>query len=365
LIRRPIIIVTILTVVALSALTHASPTGMRLASGAGQEAAPAPQPPSADSMLNAWQSFAGLLEPEAMQKIGRAFDGEERTSWAYIPQERVGLPLGEMDDKQRDKLRDLLRSGLGPGGFERVQGVIGLEEVLFAQSGRSATRDPGLYFVINYGVPSTSGPWGWRFEGHHLSVNFTVLDNQIVSGTPAFFGASPAHVADDAEVSPGLRPLGVEQDLGLQLVGSFEGELGSQVIIAAAAPDDILTSNSPTAEMGPPEGVAYADMSEQQQALMLELLGSYAARMNPALAEYQMAKIRQAGIERLHFAWAGGTEPGEKHYYRIQGPTFVVEWDNTQDDANHVHSVWRDFGDDFGRDPLRRHLALDHGLRHH
>lgn len=322
----------------------------------------AAQPPAADAMLDALQAYMSHLDAEQRQSIGFAFDADERLDWAYTPRERVGVPMGGASDAQMADLRALLTTGLGDNGTRQAFQIVALEEVLYEQSGRRAMRDPGNYFVATFGVPAARGPWGWRFEGHHLSVSFTIIDSRVVSATPAFFGGNPARVPADAPVHAGLAPFAREQELGWALVRSFEGNQADAVIVAAEAPDDILTTNVPRAEMGAPDGVALADMSAAQRDTLLELLGTFARRMAPELADYQMAKVRAAGIERVHFAWAGGTTEGDRHYYRIHGPTFVIEWDNTQGNANHVHSVWRDFEDDFGYDPLRRHLAADHGL---
>ena len=340
----------------------ASVVGAGPAGGAPPREAVAPQAPAADAMFTAWQALASRLSAEQQQRMAFAFDGEERTDWAYVPRQRVGLPIGAVDDAGMEAVRGLLGTGLGAEGTEQAFRIVALEEVLFANSGGSANRNPGNYFLAAFGTPARQGAWGWRYEGHHLSVSFTVVDGRVVSSTPAFFGGNPAHVAEDSEVHPGLQPFAQEDELGFRLLGAFDDGQRSRVIIDDAAPRDILTTNSAEATMGPPEGVALADMSNAQQQLLLELLAVYSSRMNPDLAGHQMAKIRQAGVERLHFAWAGGTAPGEGHYYRIQGPTFVVEYDNTQNGANHVHSVWRDFEDDFGHDPLRDHLAHDHGL---
>ncbi len=321
-----------------------------------------PEAPSASSMLDAWQGLAGRLAPEQAQTVGFSFDDAIRHEWFYTPVDRVGLRMGDLDDDQMKQLRTLLRSGLGTKGTDKAFEIVQLEEILFAASGGREMRDPGNYYLMTFGIPTTEGAWGWRFEGHHFSASFTIIDEHVVSGTPAFFGGNPGRVPEDAELHAGLRPFGREEDLGFQLVDSFDAEQRSRVIVDVDAPSDILTTNSERAEMGPPDGISVADMNEAQRALLMELMGVYGDRMNPALLDYQMAKIRQAGIERIHFAWAGGTRPGEGHYYRIQGPTFIIEYDNTQNDANHVHSVWRDFDDDFGYDPLRRHLAADHGL---
>ena len=345
--------------VALAAIP-ASSAGLGFSHGQESEA---PEAPSATPMLDAWQTLAGGLAPEQMQAVGFAFDDAKRHEWFYTPVDRVGLRIGDLDDGQMNSLRALLNSGLGAAGTDQAFEIVQLEEVLFATSGGREMRNPGNYYLMTFGIPTTGGAWGWRFEGHHFSASFTVVDDRIVSGTPAFFGGNPAVVPDDSEVHAGLRPFGREEDLGFQLIDAFDDSQRGRVIIDVEAPRDILTANSPRAEMGPPEGISVADMNDAQRAVLHELMGVYGARMNPALLDHQMAKIHAAGEERVHFAWAGGTRPGEGHYYRIQGPTFVVEYDNTQGNANHVHSVWRDFEDDFGYDPLRAHLAEGHGLQ--
>ena len=349
-------LLTTVVAVAFSSVSSAGATRL-----AYQETA-APEAPPAQTMLNAWQKLAGRLSPEQMQAVGFSFDDARRHEWFYTPVDRVGLRIGDLDENQMNELHALLNSGLGASGTEKAFKIVQLEEVLFTASGGREMRDPGNYYLMTFGIPTTEGAWGWRFEGHHFSASFTIVDDHVVSGTPAFFGGNPANVPEDSEVHAGLRPFGREEDLGFQLIGAFDDEQRGRVIVDVEAPRDILTSNSQRTDMGPPEGIAVGDMSDAQRALLREMMDVYGGRMNPALLEYQLAKIRQAGIERIHFAWAGGTQPGEGHYYRIQGPTFVIEYDNTQGNANHVHSVWRDFQDDFGYDPLRAHLAADHGL---
>jgi hypothetical protein len=342
------------------------PLSMVPASSAGPFAGVAPGQanvaPPADGMLEAWRSFVDDIDAEARRRAAFPFDAEQRLDWYYTPVERTGMPIGALDDAQRERLQAFLRTGLGEEGTAQAFDIVALEEVLFATSGGRAMRDPGNYFLGVFGDPAPDGPWGWRFEGHHLSVSFTVVDGRVVSATPAFFGGNPAVVPGDAPVHAGLSPFAREQQAAHRAIGAFAGELLERALIADTAPDDILTSNARRAEMGTPEGVALGDMSDPQRQGVLELLGLFAARMDPDLADYQLAKINEAGVERVHFAWAGGTAPGERHYFRIHGPTFVVEWDNTQGNGNHVHSVWRDFADDFGYDPLGQHLAADHDL---
>ncbi len=318
--------------------------------------------PSASPMLGAWQALASRLSPEQMQAAEFSFDDSIRHEWFYTPVDRVGLRIGDLDADQMTDLRTLLDDGLGANGTEQAFKIVQLEELLFSTSGGREMRNPGNYYLMMFGEPTTEGSWAWRFEGHHFSASFTIVDNHLVSGTPAFFGGNPALVPEDSEVHAGLSPFSREQDLGFELLNSFDEGQRARVILAGEAPQDILTENFQRAEMGAPEGISVADINDVQHAILMELMDVYGDRMNPALLDYQMAKIRQAGVERVHFAWAGSTEPGEGHYYRIQGPTFVIEYDNTQNNANHIHSVWRDFEDDFGYEPLRQHLAVDHHL---
>ncbi len=378
--RTRLLPIALLATVAVLSLTPVSPTvprdadphlaGAHLAdprlAGAdpalGEAASQNPAAPAAVSMLDAWNDLEAGIGDDLRSRAAFSFDGEERLSWFYTPVDRTGLPIGALDERQLELLKDFLETGLGEIGVQQAFNVVALEEVLFETSGGRAMRDPGNYFLGTFGEPSADSPWGWRFEGHHLSVSFTIVDGRVVSGTPAFFGGNPTPVPDDSEVHAGLNPFAREQGVAHRLISMFSGEQQDRVVIAAEAPDDVLTSNDRRASMGTPEGVAIADMSENQRRGVDRLLGLFLARMEPALAEYQMAKIRQAGYERVHFAWAGGTAPGGRHYFRIHGPTFVVEWDNTQGNGTHVHSVWRDFEDDFGYDPLGQHLAADHGL---
>tara|TARA_B100000959_G_C14941585_1_gene608038 strand:+ start:334 stop:1407 length:1074 start_codon:yes stop_codon:yes gene_type:complete len=314
------------------------------------------------SRSGAWEALVSRLSPEQIQSAEFSFDDPIRHEWFYTPVDRVGLRIGDLDADQMTDLRTLLGDGLGANGTEQAFKIVQLEELLFSTSGGREMRNPGNYYLMVFGKPTTEGSWAWRFEGHHFSASFTIVDNHLVSGTPAFFGGNPARVPEDSEVHAGLSPFSREQDLGFELLNSFDEGQRAHVILAGEAPQDILTENFQRAEMGAPEGISVADINEGQHAILMELMDVYGDRMNPALLDYQMAKIRQAGVERVHFAWAGSTEPGEGHYYRIQGPTFVIEYDNTQNNANHIHSVWRDFEDDFGYEPLRQHLAVDHHL---
>lgn len=208
-----------------------------------------------------------------------------------------------------------------------------------------------------FGTPGAKGAWGWRVEGHHISLRFTIADGAVsrnLASTPMFLGANPAEVRDGDK--KGLRVLGDEEDAARALVMALSADQQKQAIINAVAPTDIVTMNKNDIAPLPDQGVTFASLQPAQQALLTRLIEVYTSTMEADVAAERLAKIKAAGMDKVRFAWAGETEKGKKHYYSIQGPTFLVEYDNTQNNGNHIHSVWRDFNGDFGRDLLREHL---------
>ena len=252
-------------------------------------------------------------------------------------------------------------SGLSPLGYSKANQIMFLEQVLHEVEDGRLRRDPDAYFFSIFGQPSTTRNWGWRVEGHHLSLNFTAQEGKLISATPSFWGANPAEVRQGT--NKGLRVLAAEEELGRRLLHSFEGPQREKVVIDAEAPADIITANSREVQIGSPVGVVVAEMKKEQVELLMALLDVHAHRWRDELASAALEKLRQAGLEKIHFAWAGGSEPGQPHYYRIQGPTFVIEYDNTQNNANHVHTVWRDLESDFGLDLLAEHYKKGHAGR--
>ena len=205
-----------------------------------------------------------------------------------------------------------------------------------------------------FGTPSGREAWGWRVEGHHISLNFTVANGTAVASTPSFFGTNPAEVPEGTK--KGMRILAQEEDAGRALLLAFDEARRAKATINATAPNDIVTTNSVKIDPLAPAGVTAAEMTPAQRDLLMKLIDVYTSSMAGDVAADRMARIRKAGVEKIAFAWAGANEHGKKHYYRVQGPTFLVEYDNTQNDANHIHSVWREFDGDFGRDILREHV---------
>ena len=303
----------------------------------------------AEAALNFWVA----LTPELQAKCAFPFDNDERFNWHYIPRERKGITWNDMTAAQQALAHALLASGLSSRGYQQAQTIMSLDQILKEmEQGKGPLRDPNNYAFSIFGTPGEYATWGWRFEGHHLSLTFTVVDGQAVAG-PVFFGTNPATVLDGPR--KGLRVLAVEEDLGRELVKSLTPEQTKIAIYDVKAPKDVITTNSRKADPGPPVGLAAGDMTPAQQKLLMTLVENYAYRLRPELADQDLSKIAAAGFKEIHFAWAGSADPGQPHYYRLHGPTFLVEFDNTQNNANHIHTVWRDSANDFGEDLLKAH----------
>jgi hypothetical protein len=302
------------------------------------------------------------LNDTKRRQLQMPFDTPERTNWNYVPMHRAGVPLSALDEQQKTFVDPLLHSALSPHGFETAKGIVAHESIL-ADIENNPGRDPGLYYTAIFGQPSPRAPWAWRFEGHHLSVNATYVDGaQIVA--PLFMGSNPARVPSGPK--KGLRLLAAEEDLARALMNMLPEERRVRALLANRAFSEIVTRNDPKVRSLEIEGLAAAEMSDEERSQLRKLLHVYADRMNEASAQSQLERIDKAGFDKLHFGWAGSTEPGKPHYYRIHGPTVLIEYDNTQNNANHIHSVWRDLQNDFGGDLLQAHYAAhahgdDHG----
>ena len=316
---------------------------------------------SAANMAKAATQLLDSLQPDQKAKVSFPFEGNERLQWHFIPNEmfpRKGLMIKDMNEAQRRLAHDLLRSGLSARGYLKVTSIIELEDILKAiETGGKMARNKEEYLFSVFGTPAAKGRWGWRVEGHHVSLRFAVVDGAAssqVASSPMFLGSNPAEVQDG--VKKGQRVLADEEDTARALVLALPANLQKQAIVNAVAPGDILTMNKNDIAPLPDQGVAYSAMGSSQQALLTKLIEAYTSNMEADLAAERMAKIKSAGMEKVRFAWLGETEKGKKHYYSVQGPTFLIEYDNTQNNGNHIHSVWRDFNGDFGRDILREHL---------
>jgi len=308
-------------------------------------------------MAMAANNFLADLTPE--QKAKATFDVKdaERENWHYIPRARKGLPFKELTPSQRLLAEALLASGLSNRGYEKAVSIMSLDEVLAAiEQGKGPLRDPENYYISIFGAPGGAEPWGWRVEGHHLSLNYTASGDDTPSMTPSFFGSNPGEVRTGPRA--GMRVLAAEEDLGRALVKSLDPEQLKEALIMETAPKDVLNipGRNDTTAMGLPQG----KMKPEQQAMLARIIKEYLFRCRPDVAAEDWAKVEKAGFEKISFAWAGGLDRGQPHYYRVQGGHFVLEYDNTQNDANHVHSVWRDFDHDFGLDLLKAHYEGAH-----
>jgi len=313
------------------------------------------QPAASRAMAQAADALLGSLTAEQRSKATFPFDDDRRFEFRYTPRARTGLPLKEMSDPQRAAAQALLKTGLSLRGYTAATQIMELENVLReieAARGSSIVRDPELYFVSIFGTPG-KGAWGWKFEGHHLSANFTIAGDRPVLFAPTFMGSHPATVRDGPK--KGLRVLRGEEEVARELMAAFTEAQRATATFEVTAPREMITGEARESNPLTPGGLAVSAMTPPQKRIVERLLDVYLGRMVPELATRRLEALQQAGIDHLTFGWAGGLEVGEPHYYRLQGPTFLVEYDNTQNDANHIHSVWRDFGNDFGRDLLREH----------
>ena len=311
-------------------------------------------------MAKAADAFLASLAPEQKAKAVFPFESDakgERLNWHFIPRERKGLPIKEMTAAQRERARALLKTGLSDDGYKKAETIQSLEEILrVMEKDTTGKRDTEKYYVSIFGTPGAKA-WGWRWEGHHQSFNYTSAGDAAPSMTPSFFGSNPGEVREGEQ--KGLRVLGTEEDLGRSLVKSLSEEQKKIAVMPGDAPKEIL--NDPKRpDPTKPEGIPASKLTAEQQATLVKIIKLYLFRCRTDVAAEEFAKIEKAGIGSVHFAWAGGFELGQPHYYRIQNSAFVLEYDNTQNGANHVHCIWRDFTNDFGGDILKRHATEAH-----
>lgn len=299
--------------------------------------------------------IAGLDEKQS-EKALFPFENPERENWHFIPKNRLGLPFSDLKPEQIELVHDLLKTAMSEQGLLKINTIIALEGFLAEVENRPQLRDKTKYYTSIFGKPDPTGTWGWRFEGHHLSINFTLSGGGEIANTPSFLAANPAEIRADHKLK-GTRPLAAEEDLARTLATALN-ELGKAVIFSEEPPADILTGADRELRQLDPVGLPVKDFTEAQQQGLLNLISEYANRHRKELAEKDLEKIR-ADLPKLTFGWAGSLKPGEAYYYRIQGTNFLIEAANVQNNANHIHTVWRDRANDFGRDILGNHQ------RHH
>jgi hypothetical protein len=314
--------------------------------------------PSSDVMADAARHFLASLTPEQAAKAVIPFKDDERLNWHFIPRARKGLPLREMTPPQKHLAHALLNAGLSQQGYIKATTIMSLEDILRVMENDSGDRrNPEGYYFSVFGEPSERGVWGYRVEGHHLALNFTIVNGKV-QGSPNFYGANPAEVRQGPR--KGLRALAREEDLARELLTALDSGQKAVAIVDKTAYKDILTAADRKAALkGQPTGLSAAKMNAKQRQLLEAVMAEYARNMPEQIADYRMGQIKKAGTN-LYFAWAGVENKGGPHYYRVQAPTFLIEYDNTQNNANHIHSVWRDYDGDFGLDLLKQHYETSH-----
>jgi hypothetical protein len=324
---------------------------------------------TAKEMRDAATAFLATLDAGQKTATTFAFTSDERENWFFTPVPRKGLAYFAMTDAQRAAAVKLLKTGLSAKGFGKAEAIRSLESILYEIEGDAGQkpfvggdghphRYPERYLFTIFGTPSATEPWGWRFEGHHISQNWTVVSGSAIASSPQFFGSNPAEVRTGPKT--GLRVLAAEEDLARTLLKSLDETQRKAAVIGADAPRDVLTSNQRKPDRLPDTGIAYSALTPGQQQALWKVIEEYAFAQTATLGQARIAAVKK-DIANVKFAWMGGAEKGDPHYYRVQGTGFAIEYDNTQNNNNHIHAVWRDYNGDFGRDILAAHYKADHG----
>lgn len=308
-------------------------------------------PKSGVGMAEAAKGFLAAITPEQRSAASFKYDDPERLNWHFIPRERKGVPLKSLEGAPLQAAQRLIRSGLSEAGYDQTLNVMSLEEVLYLieagdRTARRNNRDPGKYFLSVFGEPGATGLWGWRLEGHHISLNFSVKDGNVIASTPEFFGANPGTI--DAGKGRQIRVLGPEEDIARQILKLCTPEQEKLCWLSKEAPGEVPGPNQPQAVVSDAVGLPVSKMSEDQKKLLQELLSEYLKNLPADVEQDRRKAINESGADKITFAWFGQPDLHQAHHYRVQGPTFVIEYNNTQNNANHVHSMWRDLRGDFG-----------------
>lgn len=330
---------------------------------AWQACAAAPSPDPTASAADAANAWLAALTPAQRTAATAGLADPARLAWGFVPAQYPGAMLGDFDDAARTAFAALLRTVLADRGVSTVEAIVALEDLLRGletERGLDARhRDPRRYWVQVFGRPSARGAWSFRLQGHHVSLAFAFADGALCSATPHFLGTNPHRIPSGPRA--GERVLAAEEDLGRALLASLDDAQRAIAVVDATAPPDVVLGPTRAAtEAGECMGLFASAMTESQRTALRQLVEHYVRRLAPPFAEADLARIDAAGFDRLAFSWRGATQPGKGHYYRVQGPTFVLEYDCTQNDANHVHTLWRDLARDFGGDALRAHYEVAH-----
>lgn len=305
-------------------------------------------------------ALLATLSSEQRAKALFAASSDQLYNWHFVPRSRPGLPWGEMTADQQKAGHDLLKVSLSKVGYQKVEDIRSLEPVLKELEGGNAGRDERLYTLSFFGEPSDTKSWAWRYEGHHISLTFVYRDGRLVASTPQFLGSNPEQVVSGPK--KGLRPLPKERDLAFKLLSTLKPDQLAKVKIGSETKGDIITGNARQAVIEGHLGLAYREMSTEQKKALLELLKAHAEVQSDKEQARRMKQIEAEELNDLVFAWMGATDGEGRHYYRIQGKNLIVEYDNSQGNGTHIHTVWRNKKEDFGADPLLGHYQ--HGHKH-
>ena len=312
-------------------------------------------------MVAAAKDFLAVLDDGQKAKASFEFSDAERENWHFVPYDRKGLPLKEMRQDQQHLAYAMLNTAVSHEGFRKAATIMSLEKILADLENNPVRRDPSRYFISIFGRPEAKATWGWRFEGHHLAMNFTVVEGKHIAVTPTFMGANPGEVASGSR--QGLQALGKEDALGFELMKSFSEDQRKVAIVQEKAPEEVISKEEKRAKPLEPSGLSAEKFTDAQKATLTKIILEYVGRFRPEISQKALAEWIGGGWAQVSFAWAGATEPGQGHYYRIQTPKFLIEFDNIQNEAKHPHAVWRDFGRDFGDDLLKEHYKAAHGAK--
>jgi uncharacterized protein DUF3500 len=328
---------------------------------------PVARDPAAAAITSAVRVWLDGLDGRQREQATFPFDTDERFAWQYTPGPREGLAIQSMDTAQRSAAIGVVRASLSERGASEVQAIIALESVLGTlerADGRPGwqRRDPDLYWFAVFGEPGDGTSWSWRVGGHHIAVQLTLAHGRVAGSAPSFLGANPAVVPSGPEA--GRRLLPGEEELARRLLALLSPAQRRTAVVDDAAPADILSGNGPRAVVASiPAGTRYADLDDPGREALIRLVRHYLDRARPEIAAGEWERVRSAGLDDVRFAWAGPDTPGRGHYYAVRGPGFLVEYDNTQDGANHIHAVWRDLENDWGEDVLAGHHRAHHASR--
>ena len=312
--------------------------------------------PAADEMNQAAKVFLASLDEPQSKAAKFEFKNKERENWHFVPMDREGVRFDALKPHQQHLAFGLLGTGLTQKGLLTATQIMTLEEILRSRGGDPKVRNTEKYNIAIFGDPSPTKPWGWRFEGHHLSLNFSLLGDKVV-GLPAFYGTNPAELKKGP--LKGLRPLGEIEDAGRGFANSLV-KAGLKPVFSEKPPKEILTAQDSTAKAQEVQGVTSDKLNGEQVKQLLAIVDQVASMQRKEITNDVLRKIHTTQRKKMHFTWGGSLERNGAHYFRIQGVDFIIEYANTQNDANHAHLVWRDLKNDFARNSMKKHYAEDH-----